>query len=119
MNKLYSKKELKAKALDVFEQYPSEDKVFAREDGNIFFNENMAELERGKMKVYPFEKRDIVEVDQPIGNSYVSTEIVATEIKPGAPVNESVTVTEAKTDAPVTPVEQAPVQVDAPLKVAM
>lgn len=61
--KIYSKKELKAKALEVFEQYPSEDNVFAREDGNVFFSQNLAELDKGKLKVYHFEKSDIVKVD--------------------------------------------------------
>lgn len=112
MNKIYSKKELKAKAQEVFEQYPSEDKVFAREDGNIFFNENLAELDKGKMKIYPLEKSDIEKADKPVENSNVDAKIVATEIKPGETVNENLIGKEATTDAPVTPLEPAPVKAD-------
>jgi hypothetical protein len=61
--KIYSKQELDAKALEVFEQYPDQDKVFARQDGNVFFSENLADLDKGKLKVYPLERSNIVKVD--------------------------------------------------------
>lgn len=73
--KIYSKKELNAKALEVFEQYPLEDKVFAREDGNIFFHENLAELNRGKMKVYPFDKNNIVKTDTAVDDTDLDEKI--------------------------------------------
>lgn len=57
--KLFSKIQLIALALEVFKQYAQEDTCYAREDGNIFFTENYAELGRGKMKVYTFLKSDI------------------------------------------------------------
>ena len=59
--KTYSKKELEAKALEVFEQHPAQHKVYAREDGNIFFSENYAELDKGELKIFPIE-REIKEV---------------------------------------------------------
>lgn len=59
--KTYSKKELEAKALEVFEQHPAQDKLFAREDGNIFFSENYADLDRGKLNVFPIEREIKVE----------------------------------------------------------
>lgn len=58
--KTYSKIQLIAMALEVFAKYPQEDKVFAREDGNIFFSENHADLERGKMQVFPFTREEMV-----------------------------------------------------------
>lgn len=105
MNKVYSKKELKAKAQEVFEQYPSEDKVFAREDGNIFFNENLAELGRGKLKVYPFDRSDIVKTDKGVEDIDVNAEVI----------NDSPAVDAPKVEAPAVeaPVVEAPV-VDAP-----
>jgi hypothetical protein len=66
MNKVYSKTELQEKAQEVFDQYPSEDKIFAREDGNIFLNESYAELDRGNLKVYPFDRSDIVKTDKKV-----------------------------------------------------
>ena len=54
--KTYSKKELEAQAVAVFEKYPNADQVFAREDGNIFFSENLADLGRGKLKIYPIDR---------------------------------------------------------------
>lgn len=59
--KTYSKKELEAKALEVFEQHPAQNKLFAREDGNIFFSENYADLDRGKLNVFPIEREIKVE----------------------------------------------------------
>lgn len=61
--KTYSKEELQAKALEVFEQHPNQDSIFAREDGNVFFDEHYANLDKGKLKVYPFDRADIVKVD--------------------------------------------------------
>lgn len=61
--KTYSKQELEAKALEVFEQHPNQDIIFAREDGNVFFDEHYANLDKGKLKVYPFERADIVKAD--------------------------------------------------------
>lgn len=54
--KTYSKKELEAKALEVFEQHPNQDKVYAREDGNVFFSENYAELDKGELKIFLIER---------------------------------------------------------------
>ncbi|WP_051604423.1 hypothetical protein [Flavobacterium sasangense] len=110
MNKVYSKKELKAKAQEVFEQYPSEDKVFAREDGNIFFNENLAELGRGKLKVYPFDRSDIVKTDKAVEDIDVDAEIVVE-----APVVETPKVETPVVDTPAvdTPKVETPV-VDTP-----
>ena len=125
MNKVYSKKELKAKAQEVFEQYPSEDKVFAREDGNIFFNENLAELGRGKLKVYPFDKSDIVKTDKAVEDIDVNAEVInntpavdAPKVKAPvveAPVVDTPAVEAPKVEAPAvdTPVIDTPV-VDAP-----
>lgn len=59
--KTYSKKELEAKALEVFEQHPAQDKVYAREDGNIFFSENYAELDKGDLKIFPIDREVKVE----------------------------------------------------------
>jgi len=100
MNKVYSKKELKAKAQEVFEQYPSEDKVFAREDGNIFFNENWAELGRGKLKVYPFDRSDIIKTDKPVEDIDVDAENVDGTPSGDAPVVEVPTVDAPAVDAP-------------------
>jgi hypothetical protein len=57
--KLLSKIQLIALATAVFKQYPDRDKLFAREDGNLFFEENHSELGRGKLKVYALDKADI------------------------------------------------------------
>lgn len=57
--KLLSKIQLIALALEVFAQNPDQETCFAREDGNIFFTENYAELGRGKMKVYTFSKSEL------------------------------------------------------------
>lgn len=54
--KTYSKKELEAQAVAVFEKYPNADQVYAREDGNIFFSENLADLGRGKLKIYLIDR---------------------------------------------------------------
>lgn len=53
---LHTKKELETQAQEVFNQYPDETKCFAREDGNIFFSENHANLDKGKLKIYEIEK---------------------------------------------------------------
>lgn len=79
MNKVYSKKELNAKALEVFEQYPSEDKIFAREDGNIFFNENWADLGRGKLKVYPIDRSDIIKTEKAVEDIDVKDPVIETK----------------------------------------
>jgi len=121
MNKVYSKKELKAKAQEVFEQYPSEDKVFAREDGNIFFNENLAELGRGKLKVYPFDRSDIVKSDKAVEDIDVNAEVIndtpaVDAPKVEAPVVDTPAVDAPKVEAPVvdTPAVDAP-KVEAPV----
>ena len=57
--KLLGKIALMVLAADVFAQYPEEQKVFAREDGNIFFMENYAQLNRGKLKIYPIERTEL------------------------------------------------------------
>ena len=110
MNKVYSKKELKAKAQEVFEQYPSEDKVFAREDGNIFFNENLAELGRGKLKVYPFDRSDIVKTDKAVEDIDVNAEVINDTPAVDAPKVEAPVVEAPKVEAPVvdTPAVEAP-----------
>jgi hypothetical protein len=120
MNKVYSKKELKAKAQEVFEQYPSEDKVFAREDGNIFFNENLAELGRGKLKVYPFDRSDIVKTDKAVEDIDVNAEVINNTPAVDAPVIGTPVVDAPKVDTPAveapvigTPVVDAP-KVEAP-----
>ena len=115
MNKVYSKKELKAKAQEVFEQYPSEDKVFAREDGNIFFNENLAELGRGKLKVYPFDRSDIVKTDKAVEDIDVNAEVINDTPAVDAPKVEAPVVDTPAVDAPKVeaPVVDAPA-VDAP-----
>ena len=115
MNKVYSKKELKAKAQEVFEQYPSEDKVFAREDGNIFFNENLAELGRGKLKVYPFDRSDIVKSDKAVEDIDVNAEVINNTPAVDAPKVEAPVVEAPKVEAPVVeaPVVDTPA-VDAP-----
>jgi hypothetical protein len=111
--KIYSKKELKAKAFEVFEQYPSEDNVFAREDGNVFFSQNLAELDKGKLKVYHFEKSDIVKVD--VNNIDVNAEKVEAPVIE-TPKVEVPVVDVPKVEAPVieTPKVEVPV-VDAPV----
>jgi hypothetical protein len=96
MNKVYSKKELKARAQEVFEQYPSEDKVFAREDGNIFFNENLADLGRGKLKVYPFDRSDIVKSDKAVEDIEVNAEVIH-----NTPTVDTLKVDTLKVEAPV------------------
>lgn len=58
--KIYSKIELIALAFEVLTQYPDENKVFARNDGNIFFSENLAELGKGKLKVYPLDRSEVI-----------------------------------------------------------
>lgn len=110
--KIYSKKELKAKALEVFEQYPSEDNVFAREDGNVFFSQNLAELDKGKLKVYHFEKSDIVKVD--VNTIDVNAETVEAP-KVETPVGDAPKVEAPKVETPVVeaPKVEAPV-VEAP-----
>ena len=65
--KLFSKIQLIALALEVFKQYAQEDTCYAREDGNIFFTENYAELGRGKMKVYTFLKSEIEPTNTELG----------------------------------------------------
>lgn len=111
MNKVYSKKELKARAQEVFEQYPSEDKVFAREDGNIFFNENLADLGRGKLKVYPFDRSDIVKTEKAVEDIEVSAEVVNNNPTVDAPVIDTPVVDAPKVEAPTvdTPVIDTPV----------
>ena len=116
MNKVYSKKELKAKAQEVFEQYPSEDKVFAREDGNIFFNENLAELGRGKLKVYPLDRSDIVKTDKAVEDIDVNAEVINDTPAVDAPKVEAPKVEAPVVDTPAvdTPKVEAP-KVEAPV----
>lgn len=57
MKKTYSEEELKESANSVFEQYPNATKVFATVDGNIFLDENRANIHAGaKGRVLPFDK---------------------------------------------------------------
>jgi hypothetical protein len=57
MKKAYSEDELKELANSVFEQYPSATKVFATVDGNVFLEENRANIHAGaKGRVLPFNK---------------------------------------------------------------
>lgn len=66
--KTFSKKELEAKALEVFELHPNQDKVYAREDGNIFFSENYAELDKGQHKIFPIEREKEITGKEEQGN---------------------------------------------------
>jgi hypothetical protein len=83
MNKTYSKKELEAKALEVFEQHPNQDKVYAREDGNVFFSENYAELDKGELKIFPIERE--VKAEVPAAATTKATTTKATAPKAAAP----------------------------------
>ena len=80
--KTQSKKELQAAAQKVFNDYPAANEVYAREDGNIFFSENHADLGRGKMKVYNFQREDVagseieVDADELITDSNGSTTVL-------------------------------------------
>lgn len=85
--KTYSKKELEAKALEVFEQHPAQDKVYAREDGNIFFSENYAELDKGELKIFPIDRE--VKVETP---KVDAKKVIA----PKAAAKKAVTTTDVK-----------------------
>ena len=102
--KTYSKQELEAKALEVFEQHPNQDSIFAREDGNVFFDEHYANLDKGKLKVYPFERADIVKADVK-KIKVVDATVVTAKAK---------ATTAAKVKAPVAPAQEAK-KVDATL----
>lgn len=54
--KIFSKEELEARAADVFNRFPKENKAFATTDGNVFISLNRAELHAGKGKVLTFER---------------------------------------------------------------
>lgn len=101
--KTYSKQELEAKALEVFEQHPNKDSIFAREDGNVFFDEHYANLDKGKLKVYPFERADIVKADvkkiKVVDATFVTAKAKATTAAK-APAA-------AKIKAPVAPAQEA------------
>lgn len=58
MKKTYSESELKENQVKAaFKQYPDAKKVFATTDGNVFLNENRANLHAGaKGTVFTFEK---------------------------------------------------------------
>ena len=91
--KLFSRIQLIALALDVFKQYTQEDTCFAREDGNIFFTENYAELGRGKMKVYTFLKSEIEPTNAELGvdAKKAITPVAANSKKATAPVKADAT----------------------------
>lgn len=66
MAKVYSKEELKEKALEVFKAHPSESTVFMTTDGQGFFRKNHADLnakQKGKsdapLRTYRFEKSEV------------------------------------------------------------
>lgn len=92
--KTYSKKELEAKALEVFEQHPAQDKVYAREDGNIFFSENYAELDKGELKIFPIDR----EVKQFVASTGQTTG--SFQKLPPADDTKKVSVPKAKTKKP-------------------
>lgn len=104
--KTYSKEELQAKALEVFEQHPNQDSIFAREDGNVFFDEHYANLDKGKLKVYPFERADIVKAD--VKKIKVVDATVVTEKA------KATNAAKAKAKAPVAPAQEVK-KVDATL----
>lgn len=57
MKKTYSEAELKEKANQTFADYPAAKKVYATVDGNIFLQENRANIHVGpKGMVYPFDR---------------------------------------------------------------
>lgn len=60
MKNTYSKKELEEQSLEVIKKYTEENEVFAREDGNVFFSENHAQLECGKLKIFKFTREELV-----------------------------------------------------------
>lgn len=102
--KTYSKQELETQTLEVFEQHPKQDTIYAREDGNIFFDEHYANLDRGKLKVYPFNRADIVKGD-----------VKKIKVVDAAAVTEKAkTTTAAKEKAPVAPAQEVK-KVDATL----
>lgn len=92
MNKVHSKKELEAMAADVFARYPEAEKLFAREDGNIFFDENSAGLGRDKMKIYEFEKAASLEV---VGATFENGDDNAEEAAKEAAAKKEATAKEA------------------------
>lgn len=49
-------KELQAKADRVFAEFPKAEKVYATTDGNVFLEENRANLHAKKGKVIPFDR---------------------------------------------------------------
>lgn len=108
--KTYSKEELQAKALEVFEQHPNQDSIFAREDGNVFFDEHYANLDKGKLKVYPFERADIVKADVK-KIKVVDATVVTAKVKA---TNAAKAPASAKAKAPVAPAQEAK-KVDATL----
>lgn len=61
MKKTFSQQELKQKADEVFEQYPTAQQLYATVDGNIFLMKNRAELHSLKDKVYIFDRPLVVE----------------------------------------------------------
>lgn len=57
MKKTYTEDELKALTNEVFEQYPKANKAFATVDGNVFIEENRANIHAGaKGRVFPFDR---------------------------------------------------------------
>ena len=108
--KTYSKEDLQAKALEVFEQHPNQDSIFAREDGNVFFDEHYANLDKGKLKVYPFDRADIVKVDVK-KIKVVDATVVTAKAKN---TNAAKAPAAAKVKAPVAPAQEAK-KVDATL----
>ncbi|GGA84658.1 hypothetical protein GCM10008015_26800 [Flavobacterium palustre] len=57
MKKTYTEAQLKEKANEVFAQFPKANKVFATVDGNVFLQENYANMHAGaKGRVLPFDR---------------------------------------------------------------
>ena len=74
MKKTYSESELKGLAEKVFEQYPTENEVFATSDGNVFLLKNRAELHAGpKGNVYPFKREVKTEAVELKANDAIAT----------------------------------------------
>lgn len=77
MKKTYSESELKENQVkDAFKQYPDAKKVFATTDGNVFLEENRANLHAGaKGTVFTFEK--VESAEQETTKKLTAAEIIA------------------------------------------
>jgi len=54
-----------AACIAVFEKNADVNSLYAREDGNIFFNENYANLDAGKLKIYEVTRQEAMESQKP------------------------------------------------------